>query len=67
MLVVANGKWDDSGLVETMIQASTFKIALDGAADRFDSWDVVVGDMDSISNPEHHEPDSNQHSSLLKP
>lgn len=65
MLVVANGEWSDSGLVETMIEASTFKIALDGAADRFDSWDIVVGDMDSISNPELHDADSNQENSDL--
>ena len=65
VLVVANGEWSDSGLVETMIEASTFKIALDGAADRFDSWDVVVGDMDSISNPELHDADSNQENSDL--
>jgi len=65
VLVVANGEWGGTGLVETMIQASTFKIALDGAADRFDSWDVVVGDMDSISNPEHHDPDISQNNSDL--
>ena len=65
VLVVANGEWGESGLVETMIQASTFKIALDGAADRFDSWDVVVGDMDSISNPEHQKPDISQNNSDL--
>ena len=65
VLVVANGEWSDSGLVETMIEASTFKIALDGAADRFDSWDIVVGDMDSISNPELHDADSNQENSDL--
>jgi len=65
VLVVANGEWSDSGLVETMIEASTFKIALDGAADRFDTWDVVIGDMDSISNPELHEADPNQNNSDL--
>lgn len=65
VLVVANGEWSDSGLVETMIETSTFKIALDGAADRFDTWDVVVGDMDSISNPEHHVPAPNQNYSDL--
>jgi thiamine pyrophosphokinase len=65
VLVVANGEWGNSQLVETMIEASTFKIALDGAADRFDSWDVVVGDMDSISNPEQHESDTNQDNSDL--
>jgi thiamine pyrophosphokinase len=65
VLVVANGDWGDSQLIETMIEASTFKIALDGAADRFESWDVVVGDMDSISNPEQHEANSNQDNSDL--
>ena len=65
MLVVANGEWGDSRLVETMIETSTFKIALDGAADRFNTWDVVVGDMDSISNPEQYETDPNQDNSDL--
>jgi len=65
VLVVANGEWGDSRLVETMIETSTFKIALDGAADRFSTWDVVVGDMDSISNPEQYEIDPNQDNSDL--
>lgn len=65
VLVVANGEWGDSRLVETMIETSTFKIALDGAADRFNTWDVVVGDMDSISNPEQYETDPNQDNSDL--
>jgi len=65
VLVVANGEWGDSRLVETMIETSTFKIALDGAADRFNTWDVVVGDMDSISNPEQYEIDPNQDNSDL--
>ena len=65
VLVVVNGEWGDSRLVETMIETSTFKIALDGAADRFNTWDVVVGDMDSISNPEQYETDPNQDNSDL--
>ena len=65
VLAVANGEWGDSRLVETMIETSTFKIALDGAADRFNTWDVVVGDMDSISNPEQYETDPNQDNSDL--
>ena len=65
ILVVGNGDWGDSTLVETLIESAQFKIALDGAADRFDSWDIVVGDMDSIENPDKFEADSNQQNSDL--
>ena len=65
VLVVGNGDWGDSGLVETLIESAQFTIALDGAADKFDSWDVVVGDMDSIKNPENFEADSNLENSDL--
>ena len=57
VLVVANGNWGDESLVKDLIETADFIIALDGAADRFESWDVVVGDLDSISNPEKHEAD----------
>ena len=33
-LVVANGNWPQSDLVETLLEMSDFTIALDGAADR---------------------------------
>ena len=65
VLVVGNGDWGDSGLVETLIESAQFRIALDGAADKFDSWDIVVGDMDSIKNPENFEADSNLENSDL--
>ncbi len=65
ILVVGNGDWGDSTLVETLIESAQFKIALDGAADRFDSWDIVVGDMDSIENPDKFEANSNQQNSDL--
>ena len=47
-LVVANGNWPQSDLVETLLEMSDFTIALDGAADKFTEWDIVIGDMDSI-------------------
>ncbi len=50
-LVVGNGEWTQNELIETLLEKADFTIALDGAADRFDSWDIVVGDMDSISKP----------------
>lgn len=65
VLVVGNGNWPSQELVDTLIDSAEFVIALDGAADRFDSWDVVVGDLDSISNPEDFEADSNQENSDL--
>lgn len=65
VLVVGNGNWPSQELVDTLIDSAEFVIALDGAADRFDSWDVVVGDLDSISNPEDFEGDSNQENSDL--
>jgi len=60
VLVVANGNWPRNELIETLLEASDFTIALDGAADRFDSWDVVVGDLDSILEPEQSDADLNQ-------
>ncbi len=41
VLIVANGNWPRSELIETLLEASDFTIALDGAADRFDSWAVA--------------------------
>ena len=64
-LVVANGEWPEKELMEILLQNSEFIIALDGAADKFDSWNTVVGDMDSISNPSKFEPDENQENSDL--
>ena len=59
VLVVGNGKWPRNELLQTLLETAEFTIALDGAADRFDSWDVVVGDLDSISNPDDFEGDNN--------
>ena len=33
-------------MVLQLVEDADFVIALDGAADRFDGWDIVVGDMD---------------------
>ena len=65
VLVVANGEWPSDELVETLLDNAEFTIALDGAADRFEGWDVVVGDLDSIANPEGIKKDVNQQNSDL--
>ena len=65
VLVVANGDWGDGSLVNTLQETADFTIALDGAADRFESWDVVVGDLDSISKPDDFEADTNQENTDL--
>lgn len=65
VLVVGNGEWPDDALFETLVKKADFVIALDGAADRFDEWDIVVGDMDSISNITGHNQDENQENSDL--
>ena len=64
-LVVANGEWPNEDLMQTLIENSEFVIALDGASDRFDAWDVVVGDMDSIEDSSRFEADKNQENSDL--
>ncbi len=65
ILVIANGKWEKNTLFENLISKADFIIALDGAADRFDEWDVVVGDMDSIKEIGDNEVDKNQDNSDL--
>ena len=64
-LVVANGEWPNEDLMQTLIENSEFVIALDGASDRFDAWDVVVGDMDSVEDSSRFEADNNQENSDL--
>jgi len=64
-LVVGNGEWTHNELIETLLEKANFTIALDGAADRFDSWDIVVGDMDSISKPVIENKDENKDNSDL--
>ena len=65
VLVVANGEWPSEELLQTLLDNAEFTIALDGAADRFDGWDVVVGDLDSIANPDGINKDDNQQNSDL--
>ena len=65
VLVVANGDWPSNDLLQTLLENAEFTIALDGAADRFEGWDVVVGDLDSIANSEGIERDDNQENSDL--
>ena len=65
ILVVANGEWPSEELLTTLLDKADFTIALDGAADRFESWDLVVGDMDSITEPRPEFMDSNQDNSDL--
>ena len=64
-VVVANGVWPSENIMDALIEKSDFVIALDGAADRFSNWDIVVGDMDSIENADAHEPDTNPENSDL--
>ena len=64
-LVVANGEWPNEDIMQTLIENSEFVIALDGASDRFDAWDVVVGDMDSVEDSSRFEADKNQENSDL--
>ena len=65
VLVVANGEWPSDELVQTLLNNAEFTIALDGAADRFVGWDVIIGDLDSIANPEGIKKDENQQNSDL--
>ena len=65
VLVVGNGAWEDPDMVLQLVEDADFVIALDGAADRFDGWDIVVGDMDSIEDPSPHKACSNQENSDL--
>ncbi len=65
VLVVANGDWPSKELVQTLLENADFTIALDGAADRFEGWDIVVGDLDSIANSDGMEKDENQENSDL--
>ena len=65
VLVIANGEWPSEELLQTLLDNAEFTIALDGAADRFEGWDVVVGDLDSIANPDGINKDDNQQNSDL--
>lgn len=65
VLVVANGDWPSKELVQTLLENADFTIALDGAADRFEGWDIVVGDLDSIANSDGMKKDENQENSDL--
>ena len=65
VLVVANGEWPSEELLQTLLDNAEFTIALYGASDRFDVWEVVVGDLDSIANPDGINKDDNQQNSDL--
>ena len=65
VLVVANGNWPSKELVQTLLDNAEFTIALDGAADRFEGWDIVVGDLDSIANSDGMKGDESQENSDL--
>ena len=65
VLVVANGEWPSEELLQTLLDNAEFTIALDGAADRFEGGAVVVGDLDSIANPDGINKDDNQQNSDL--
>ena len=65
VLVVANGEFPSDELFGTLIEQADFTIALDGAADRFEGWDVVIGDLDSIESSEGLDAMDNQDDSDL--
>ena len=49
VLVVANGIWPSDELMNTLIEEADIIVACDGAADRLERCDVVIGDLDSWS------------------
>jgi len=49
VLVVANGDFGYSTLVENLLEQADLVIACDGAANRLEKCDIVIGDLDSIS------------------
>lgn len=65
ILVVGNGHWEENQLFHDLLSNSDFVIALDGAADRFDGWHEVIGDMDSIKNSKGLFKDESQDNSDL--
>ena len=50
VLVVANGEWPSKELMDTLLEDAEIVVACDGAADRLEHCDFVIGDMDSWSN-----------------
>ena len=65
ILVVGNGDWEENQFFNDLLSKSDLVIALDGAADRFDGWHEVIGDMDSIKNSEGFFKDISQDNSDL--
>ena len=49
VLVVANGEWPSKELMDTLLEDAEIVVACDGAADRLEHCDFVIGDMDSWS------------------
>ena len=49
VLVVANGDWPSKELMDTLLEDAEIVVACDGAADRLEHCDFVIGDMDSWS------------------
>lgn len=49
MLVVANGEWPSKELMDALLEDAEIVVACDGAADRLEHCDFVIGDMDSWS------------------
>ena len=49
VLVVANGEWPSKELMGTLLEDAEIVVACDGAADRLEHCDFVIGDMDSWS------------------
>lgn len=55
VLVVANGEWPSKELMDTLLEDAEIIVACDGAADRLEHCDFVIGDMDSWSKRDHFE------------
>ena len=49
VLVVANGELPSKELMDTLLEDAEIVVACDGAADRLEHCDFVIGDMDSWS------------------
>ena len=64
-LVVGNGIEPNQEDFQALRARADLVIALDGAADKFEGWDLVIGDMDSIAVPSGNSNDKSKDDSDL--
>ncbi|MGY8755287.1 MAG: hypothetical protein ACKVIR_06310 [Candidatus Poseidoniales archaeon] len=64
-LVVGNGIEPNQEDFQALRARADLVIALDGAADKFEGWDLVIGDMDSIAVPSGNSSDKSKDDSDL--